>query len=554
VILRIRRTLAKTIGAAKLEPFGINEKRWEWNDSDGIDLSELVPKKLTALDKLLAAYDTAHGVGVLRKDIATWKAAISDAAGQKPRTVQQFEGLATRFLEPLPHHHVYHRRAEGVWQPYYVNRVEYEPERRDHGSYHPAYVFIELLWEEFGGRKKTTWSFYESDVRGFTVREAFARKDLYVETAELRAAHLKTVERFSSLVPKIGAQFYAGGTATDDIDGTSSWRHSTFTMERDGEPSRVVLDVFFEDDKEHNSKDVHADTWFWPNHRVKKKDEDSEEIDGDSGETAPELEIPIHPMLAVFDLARHLRLRIHVSHLTEYVYKPDMATKLVLPREMKDLVQLLCTHQAAAFQDIIKGKSGGVVVLLGGAPGTGKTLTAEIYAEATQRALYSVQCSQLGTSPTALEEQLGLVFARATRWNAVLLLDEADVYVHKRGNDLQQNAIVGVFLRVLEYQDALLFFTTNRPADVDDAIASRCVARLTYPVPSPADQCAIWRILADGSKTALADETIVEIVRRNPRLTGRDVKNLLKLARLVTPPITADTIDFVKRFKPTEDV
>lgn len=65
--------------------------------------------------------------------------------------------------------------------------------------------------------------------------------------------------------------------------------------------------------------------------------------------------------------------------------------------------------------------------------------------------------------------------------------------------------------------------------------------------------CWIWRILANGSEISLSDETILEIVKRNPRLTGRDVKNLLKLARLTKPPITADIIDFVKRFKPTSD-
>ena len=73
------------------------------------------------------------------------------------------------------------------------------------------------------------------------------------------------------------------------------------------------------------------------------------------------------------------------------------------------------------------------------------------FREASKKALYVVQCSQLGISAEQLEEKLSGVLERASRWGIILLIDEADVYIHERGNDLEQNAIVGVFLRLLEY-------------------------------------------------------------------------------------------------------
>jgi hypothetical protein len=558
MIIKLKKSLGTTIGLKRLAGatgFGLDEDAWKWKDYAEIDLRRLSEKKLALLDKLLAEHQTVHGVGVLRKDIATWQAALTDAGTQKARTCKQFESLLIRYLAPLPHHHVYERLDNGVWQPYVVDGVHYHPEQRDHGNYTPAFVQVCLIWEEFGGTKKRYVHFEESDCRNITVREACARKKLYPETTELRDAHLALVSRFSDIVDKVGAQFLATGTATDDLDGNPrTYGHERYLMERNEAPSRVVIDVFRETEKEGHNREASPDVWFWRNHYHKGKlKTDDEEIDGDSEETSPEVEVPIHPMLAVFDLVRHLRLRIHVSYLTEYIYDTKLADKLILPREMKELVTLLVAKQEAAFQDIVKGKSGGAVILLAGKPGVGKTLTAEVYAESTSRALYSVQCSQLGIVPEKLEEQLLKVFARAARWDAVLLLDEADVYVHERGRDLMQNAIVGVFLRVLEYQDALLFLTTNRPEDVDDAIASRCIARLTYPIPTPGDQCWIWQILAALSGIPLPAETIVEIVQQNQTLTGRDVKNLLKLARLTPPPITAQTIAFVKRFKPTGD-
>jgi AAA+ superfamily predicted ATPase len=246
-----------------------------------------------------------------------------------------------------------------------------------------------------------------------------------------------------------------------------------------------------------------------------------------------------------------------VDQLTEYKYRTDLAEKLILPTEVRHLVDLLVSHRGT-FNDIIGGKGGGAIILCAGLPGTGKTLTSEVYSEAMCRPLYSVQCSQLGLSPDELEKQLMIVFARAVRWNAILLLDEADVYVAARGRDLQQNAIVGVFLRVLEYYAGVMFLTTNRADLVDDAIASRCLARIDYRVPTPENQKRIWRTLADSAGVKLDDVEIDKIATKFPELSGRDVKNLLKLGSMVSvadgTPITESTITFVKQFKPTTDI
>src|SRR5262249_32595127 len=114
----------------------------------------------------------------------------------------------------------------------------------------------------------------------------------------------------------------------------------------------------------------------------------------------------------------------------------DLATKLVLPEETTQLVDMLVSNRGF-FRDIVAGKSGGSIILCAGPAGVGKTLTAEVYSESKERALYSVQCSQLGLTPGELEGELHKIFARAQRWHAILLLDEADVYVMKRGTDLK---------------------------------------------------------------------------------------------------------------------
>lgn len=562
MILKITKAMVEEIGAKKLEPFGIDPDGWSWRSGTQIDLDKLRDGKITQLRAVLEPHKDVRGMRGLIRDIDIYMMPGDKVSTTKISNLRQFHELLTKYLREVPGHRIY--EPIGIQEldanvAYYVAKVTYHMEDR----YSPEHVTMKLLWQSFGGVKSEEARFYGSDARYMTVPDAIHKKGYRAEVDELRQTYLAELEKYNAIADKIGKQYLAEGTATDDMDGNpegredSHWRRThTLNMMKDGEPTKVVIDVFSEEDKKERdrAKEPDFDPWYWER-KTKDQDGDDDAIAAPMKTEAPKVEIPVHPMCAVFDLRRHLRLQIHVNHLTEYKYNETISDSLILPRNQKELVEMLIEHKSGGFVDIISGKSGGAVVLLAGPPGVGKTLTAEVYAEHEHRALYSVQCSQLGIEPTELEENLLKSFTRAGRWNAVLLLDEADVYIRKRGGNLQQNAIVGVFLRVLEYQDSVLFLTTNRPEDVDDAIGSRCMARIDYPIPSTEDQRKIWRVLAAASRIELHDDTIQEISERNPSLSGRDVKNLLKLGHLISQArgekITPDTIDYVKLFKPT---
>lgn len=69
-----------------------------------------------------------------------------------------------------------------------------------------------------------------------------------------------------------------------------------------------------------------------------------------------------------------------------------------------------------------------------------------------------VTCGDLGIDPETLEEKLGDIFLLAVNWKAILLLDEADVFLQEPDlHDLNRNALVSIFPRHLEYYDGLLF-------------------------------------------------------------------------------------------------
>lgn len=593
--IKLPESLVKAESAA-LTAIGIKPDSMNWQKFITVDLSFYSDKRLEVLRAILDAHTRMRGVKVALSDLDTWRKVKEDNDGAKPRTVEQFASFLTAILRRAPGHRVYYQsEARQAFLCYYVNEVEYHPPRRDSGGgVCPPFTDMELVWWEFGQRRVVHVQFHSEDCLHKPAIVALGAKGYVLETPELRAAYLAEVEKFNRLHDKVGLQLLASGVASADIDGNEwhrdynrdSYRFSRASVAMEPEPgalSKVVVDVFQEEfaRNSHGVDRVHLNTTFW---RIRRKgaqwaaeDEDDDVVDeayaGDEDDRksyrdregippedalAPEeIEVPVHPNLAVFDLRRHLRLRLHVNCAEVYKYDEHLNDKLVIPESVRSLVDMLVAHRAD-FQDIVQGKGSGATILACGPPGVGKTLTAEVYAEATKRPLYSVQCSQLGIEPAALEQALLLTFHRAKRWNAILLLDEADVYIRARGNDLEQNAIVGVFLRVLEYYGGVLFMTTNRGDIVDDAIASRCIARIEYKVPTTDEQRRIWSILAEVGGVPLSESTINETVAMYPNLSGRDIKNLLKLVKMQMVALdrrpSHGSIEFAARFKPTRTV
>lgn len=74
-----------------------------------------------------------------------------------------------------------------------------------------------------------------------------------------------------------------------------------------------------------------------------------------------------------------------------------------------------------------------------------------MYLTVTRSPLYIVSAGDLGTTAGGLDDALTQIFALASTWKAIVLIDEADVFLEQRDlHDLQRNAMVAVFLRQLE--------------------------------------------------------------------------------------------------------
>jgi hypothetical protein len=267
------------------------------------------------------------------------------------------------------------------------------------------------------------------------------------------------------------------------------------------------------------------------------------------------------PYVAGFSFHSKSWGEILVSNLSDIVFDDKAYDQLVLPAGKKQLIKALvmdnhspqiarleATGSKVPSTDIISGKGGGVIFLLHGPPGVGKTLTAEAIAELLHHPLYSVSVGELGTSAESLEERLNAILELARLWNAVVLLDEADIFLEKRTeHDVLRNAMVGIFLRKLEYHQGVMFLTTNRVSSFDPAFNSRINVAIKYKDLTTKTRAKVWDNLM---RTLVGKEGDVGDTNKLAEmdLNGRQIRTTLRLAlALARSEQTVITNDHVLR-------
>ncbi|KAK6863578.1 hypothetical protein PG995_000106 [Apiospora arundinis] len=229
--------------------------------------------------------------------------------------------------------------------------------------------------------------------------------------------------------------------------------------------------------------------------------------------------------------------RFHIDNTEKISLDSSAFDELILQRAYKEqILSLVQVHEDTRlqFDDFIKGKGRGVVFLLYGEPGTGKTLTAEGIADYCDKPLLRLDAGTLGTTPGSVEEQLSSAFNIAERWHAVVLLDEADVFLEQREpRGLLRNSLVSVFLRMLEYYQGILILTTNRVGCFDKAFKSRIHLAIRYPPLSNSSRRALWksflRKVSEETANELDTKGVLEKLATEP-LNGRQIKNLVRTA------------------------
>jgi AAA+ superfamily predicted ATPase len=173
----------------------------------------------------------------------------------------------------------------------------------------------------------------------------------------------------------------------------------------------------------------------------------------------------------------------------------------------------------------------GLNALFSGAPGTGKTMAAEVIAQDLQLDLYKIDLSQIVSKYIGdTEKNLSQVFDAATNSNAILLFDEADALFGKRSEvkdtrDRYANMETSYLLQKMEEYEGIAILTTNFRHNLDEAFTRRLRFIIEFSLPTKEERRRMWEHILPMNR-AICQELDLDFLADRFELTGADIRNI----------------------------
>jgi hypothetical protein len=226
---------------------------------------------------------------------------------------------------------------------------------------------------------------------------------------------------------------------------------------------------------------------------------------------------------AIVPLASGIRVVHPAAHWGQLVLGAERKDQL---REALDRLM----HQARVLDDwgFLAGRPGarGVRMLFAGAPGTGKTLAAEVLAHTIGVDLLVVDLARLVSKWIGeTEKNLASVFDAAEQTQSVLLFDEADALFGKRtevndAHDRYANLETAYLLARLERFDGLAILSTNLRDNIDTAFTRRLEFVVEFGEPSMEEREELWRCHVPEAAPLASDVRFDELASLYPIVGG----------------------------------
>ena len=213
-------------------------------------------------------------------------------------------------------------------------------------------------------------------------------------------------------------------------------------------------------------------------------------------------------------------------------------TDVVLTAETREQIEdalFFVQHRDAILNDtglIDRMEKGtGLALLFHGPPGTGKTMTAEAFADELGKEVSIVRPEAVESKFVGeTEKNIALLFEVARKEELVLVFDECDSFFHTRPTGhLYQNVFVGrqvnMLLRGIEEGEGVYILTTNRADTLDPALERRLAAKVHFPLPDMETRFELWRRMLPQDH-GLSDAEISDLAEEY-QLTGGQIKQII---------------------------
>jgi AAA+ superfamily predicted ATPase len=211
---------------------------------------------------------------------------------------------------------------------------------------------------------------------------------------------------------------------------------------------------------------------------------------------------------------------------------------IVLPKDQVEQLHEICMyvrHYHTVYGDwgfgrkISLGK--GLNALFAGASGTGKTMAADVIANALKIDLYKIDLSAIVSKYIGeTEKNLDQIFREGQTANAILFFDEADALFGKRSevrdaHDRYANIETAYLLQKMDEYDGVVILATNLRNNIDEAFARRMHFTIEFPMPEEADRLRIWKGIFPREMPVGSDVDL-EFLARQFKISGGNIKNI----------------------------
>lgn len=174
----------------------------------------------------------------------------------------------------------------------------------------------------------------------------------------------------------------------------------------------------------------------------------------------------------------------------------------------------------------------GLTVLLFGAPGTGKSMMAQVLAHELNLELYRVDVSKVVDKYVGeTEKSLAMIFREAKKCNVVLFFDECDTIFAKRSDDggsnqASANNKTALLLQEMEAYDGVCVLATNYKHNIDPAFFRRMKYIVEFQFPDVDTREMLWRTTVPKT-TPLADDVDFRFIAERFEFAGGNIKNCI---------------------------
>jgi ATP-dependent 26S proteasome regulatory subunit len=174
----------------------------------------------------------------------------------------------------------------------------------------------------------------------------------------------------------------------------------------------------------------------------------------------------------------------------------------------------------------------GLSILLYGAPGTGKSMCAQVIAHELNLELYRVDLSKVIDKYVGeTEKSISMIFREAKKCNVVLFFDECDTLFAKRSDDggsnqSSNNNKTALLLQEVEAYDGVSVLATNYKHNIDPAFFRRMKYIVEFQFPDPDTREVLWKTTIPKD-TPLADDVDIRFLAEKYEFVGGNIKNCI---------------------------